>query len=979
MRTLALIVFTVVFVSNSAIAVPFSFDASTCSISSESTVALAIGEEKLESRIRTKLVMVGEPTPIPQLQLTFLTHEPAQASFEWSSIIHSKKEVKLFRSEIFDRVIQRQGKPFAMNRISAAGERATFASTIDTMEALQDMMALFLSQNEFVVHALTDEGDDWAGTVSLTMSDASFRQMAAKCYAQFSSKYLTATGERIKLEATSDSNSLGALPYYWSEGYGLTAYTELQSLIPIELKDSFIFSETDSDEARQTKLTDWLAALTRKQNTLAELQTTNDDPAFIAVNTELAENYSILDSTYSRFVVLTGDAATSDGLIQQKMKEQETLQVALADVESKIRKSQNILEPLVTHESETSAALSPFMEYLNNVDKMTAAHNARITEIAALRTHLEQLLSRHQDAAAVSLQTPPADGPWSIEVIEKQDKEAASRLLKAQTLAALQNEVKIIVGDLDLLLEKSTIQQVASMTYLQAVAEQRSLKAELTKEETWLYQSRQVPKFTVAARQFFDALNATVESELASQLADAQAATPEAVRDYKWEFEFHSNVYNRHEAEFVNIADIMKRQGSLISAILCHPNVLKDEKNRTQPCLTVDDILDEKIVDNFLSTLPPKEVDELLGTVPRPWNQEQSKTQLLFAKYESEIANPTARLQELVDSWGAIRQIIWRWVTLQKKAKAFDPCTDRDDAAATLFSASTYSLEFYNKVIQCERDDVQVHRDRKQQLLQAMAGRQSAIQQAEAAFETANQDYELASQSFINGAVAQLREIPILTEQTDIFTKCLLPLESTEECVDAVDQVSSGALARKAQNEYVDLVQALVNHIYGRMTALGQENATVVSEVHRLENERADYVSTNNVTPLLEKRDALKAQIAASQSELLVLTTTLDQKRTVLADSQAEEKALKGEAQALVTELTVTKDKIKAALPTLMPFCARILPYSRRLQMIDVELYEQLGKAPPAQPKKYSSCQVPNLENYVPAPTALELSSASMR
>lgn len=954
-------------------AAPFALNQSTCSIAAENVVALKIGNEQLDSKIRVELVMMGESAPLPTLKITFLTHEPTKATFEWPSIVHSKKNVKLFRSEIFDRVIQQQGKHFTMKRVSRAGEKAVFQTDVLSMNAIQNMIALFLSQNDFTIHAFADEGDDWTGTFSLAMSDSSFRQMAAKCFATQSEKYLTATGERadLKISGIKDKNALAAMPYYWSEGYGLTPYTELETLVPSDLKNQPVFAESDSDDDKYKKLSEWIHTLVRKQTTMAELTTNGNDPAFIAVNTELTGYYKKLDATYSRFVVLTGDNSTSDGLISQKIKEQEALQVALTEIETKIASAQQTLDPLLADQSLTANQLAPFMDHLTNIENLKASHSARIQEIASLQTHLQDLLTRHQSTLAASVPPAAAEGPWSVEEIEKQDKEAAIKLQKAQALVVLQQQVQTIVGDLQGLLDKANAQQTASMAYLQAVAEQRSLKAEMTKEETWLYQSQNVPKFTVAAKEFFDALNTTVESNVARELEKSKAGQPSTVRDYKWEFDFHSNAYNHIEAEFLKIVATSKSQGSLISSILCPPSVLKDEKNRKQPCLTVDDVLDEKIVENFLSTLPPKDVDDLLGTVPRPWNQESSKTQLLIGKYESELANPTANLQELVDTWGALRQVIWRWVTLQKKAKALDVCDDRE-AAAALFASGNYTPEYYNKVIECERVEVLKHKARKKELLDALATSKASIDQAQSAFDSADVAYDTASQEFINGAMAKLKDVPALSDQTQIFSTCLLPLEKPEDCATAIGDITSGKLAHQAQNEYTALVQALVSHIHSRMTLMGQENTTAVSEVARLEKERVDYITANNVTPLLEKRDALKLQIESSQTELAALKTTQQQKNSALSTARNDEGTFKTEAQALIAELTATTDKIKSTLPTLMPFCARILPYTHRLQQIDAALYVQMKFPTPNRPTKYSSCQIPNLENYIPAPKAIE-------
>ncbi len=957
-------------------AAPFALDAENCAITSESVVALAIGNEKLESKIRAQLVMSGDTALFPRLRITFLSHEPAKATIEWSSIVHSKKNVKLFRSEIFDRVVQRQGQQFSMKRVSAAGQRATFETDVVSMQSTQDIMALFLSQNEFTVHAFTDEGDDWAGDFSLSMSDSSFRQMAVKCFAAKSAKYLTPNGERadLKLVGVSDKNSLAAMPYYWSEGYGLTPYTELELLVPSELKGKDVFAATDSEETKSKKLSTWIGNLERKKAAVAALDAQGSDLTFVAINSELAGLYSQLDQSYSRFVVLTGTLSAGDGLIQKKMSEQEALKLALADVEAKIQSANLALDPLLKDQTATDVALHPFLEYLTNVDALKEKHAARISEIIALQAHLQEMLSRHQAALTTGQQTPPTAGPWSAEEIEKREAEATLQLLKAQELAVLQERVQAIVGDMNGLLEKARAQQALSLEYLTAVAQQRSVKAELAQEETWLYQSSQVPRFTVAAKEFFDNLNTVAETEVAQAIAKTGAVT----RDYKWEFDFHSNMYNAIETQFVEIVELSKRDGSLISAILCHPNVLKDEKNRTQPCLTVDDILDEKIVENFLSTLPPKDVDVLLGTVPRPWNKDQSKTQILVSKYQGELARPSARLQEMVDAWGALRQVIWRWVTMQKKAKALDVCEDRDTAAA-LFATATYSREFYDKVITCERAEVQTHKARKKELLSTLAATTAAITQANASFQQADEAYDVASQDFVNGSMARLKEIPALTRQTRIMTTCLLPLENAEECASAVDEITSGKLTAEAQGQYVGLVQALVSHIYSRITLLGQENAVAVSEIQRLDQERAAYVATNNVTPLLEKRDQLKLQIQTSQTELAELVSAQKQNTESLATAQKDVSTFKTEAQALIAELTTITTAIKGTLPALMPFCARILPHTHRIHQMDVELFALVNTTPPAQAKKYSSCEIPNLENYIPAPGALELTGEVKR
>jgi hypothetical protein len=945
------------FTSFSALAGNFSFEKETCAVTVTNDVLFEINQQNFRSQVKAELLWSGS-VPLPKIRLTFLQHEPMNATIEWKNILLERGGRKFLRPEMIDRIRQEDGQSFKMKRLSPEGQIAIYETEPLDLVRSQDLVALFLSQNEFVIGATTQGGDIWRAKQSLSASDASFRQMAATCYPQLSSNYLKPTGERLSVKTEITGLSPAALAI--SDGYGLTGFTWMEELLPTSLRVSNALAVgVGSDESKITQLVGLLREKQKAQEIFSS-QTTNPD--YLSLNEQLAEYYNQLTQVYSRFVIVTGNSSqAADSLIGQKIKEQKDLSAELEKVSAQIEEYTNKKNPLEQEYSAAEEILVPHMQKLASFDSSISEMEKKLKDIDLVREHFLKLLDEQQAVLGEQASTLGGEitAPWAIGEIEAKAKENSDRQSQIQLVSAMKIQVESIASDAKILLDKATAQQAAAQAYLDAVNQQRVRKDQLAKEELWLRQNLEVPHFTIASDEFFLQLNKVIEQ----QIVDSKSS-----RDYNGEFDTHAALYDKAQADFMSLVEKSRQGGaSLFASVLCNPNVLMDEKNRTRPCLTIDEILNEKISDNFFMGLAPKDLDMFLTEVQKPWTQDSSKSQILIDRLKKEISQPTENLQVMVDAWGSLRHIIWRWVTMQKEAYAFDVCLD--PKPTSLYQDKLFTSAFYEKVFQCEKAEVLAHQQAREAALVSFNETHAAIDQANQAYDQADAEFSTYSDIFMINADKKIKSVSENANFSQLFTSCLLPMERAEACSSSLETSVTEAASKLSQEQaaYEDMTKALFLNIKARLNILSNETSSIVTQTRQMQQGKQDYIAQNSIDILMANKVSIKNRLDQTTQQITDLLKAQNEQAALLAAATRQESLLKGEAKNLVAEIQSISAQITGLLPEFEPFCAAILPSSEKMQSIDSQVYTLFGKsAVDIQTKPYSSCQLPSLDHFIP-------------
>jgi hypothetical protein len=955
--------------SNLAAAADFNFQPEACTVGVTNDVLFEIKEQNFKSNLKVELLFSGS-VPLPKLRLTFLQHEPTGASIQWNSIVVERKSQKFIRPEILDRLRAEEAQVFPMKRTSPAGEIAVFETATLDLGRAQDLVALFLSQNEVLVNATTDHGDQWQAKQSLNASDASYRKMAATCFPQLSANYLKPSGERIPMKSEIKGVSPAAIPV--SEGYGLTSFTWMQELLPTSILDSKALVTGSADDEK--KITELVELFRQKRDAQEIFNRETTNPDYVQLNTQLAEHYDRLTQVYSRFVILTGNSSqATDSLIAQKTQEEARLRQAITDVTAQIEQQNTAKLPLDQEYSSAEQALAPHLQQLATFEQSIADIATKIKDIELLQQHLGTLLQQHQTILGdqVASLGGTVEGPWSVEEIDAKVKENEDRKKQLEVINALKGQIEVIAADAQVLLAKATAQQEASLAYLAAVNQQRVLKGQLSKDEEWLRQNREVPHFTIATEEFFLLLNRSVEEKIALNTAP---------RNYDTEFETHSALYEKAQGDFLTLVTEARKDGSsLFATVLCNPNVLMDSRNRTKPCLTIDEVLDEKISSQFFIDLPPKELDALLVSVEKPWAQDTSKSQILIDRLQQEISRPKQNMQGMVDAWGTLRHVIWRWVTMQKELAALDACGDAKPT--DVYVDKIFTAAFYEKVFACEKTQVQQREEVRNQDLAAVNGTPEIIAQAAAAYDQADAEFASYSDIFMTTAMSKIKEASAQSNFTELFTSCILPMERAEDCAGSLKTSveESNTKLTQEQATYIDMAKALFMNINTRMFAFSNETSELMRQSEQVQQGKKDYIAQNNVDILISNKEALKNKLAETEKQIADLVQAKEQQVAALSTATQSEAAFREEAKNLIVQIQSVSSQITQLLPSYQPFCSAILPSSEKMRAVDEQIYQLFGiSKDTAAVKLYSSCQMPSLDHFVPSndfltPTSIQL------
>jgi hypothetical protein len=967
----------VFFISSYAAAEGYSFDEQSCAVTSLSTVTFKIGEDSFQSKIKVDLFFKGDLFPLPKMRVSFLEHVPEKMFISWTNIIAKRSEQEVFLPEIRTRVLNEESQVFSSVRVSAPEERAVFETNVQSVYRAQDMVALFLSQNEFVITAVTENGDAWKAEAALSMSDAAFRKMASRCYPQLSNSFLKSNGERVAMKSSSsESEKMSSVAIHWSEGYGLTHFSWLQNILPDQLEVSQLISSPITEVEQERKNADFMRLALEKKKNQAQLDELVSDQQYIALNTTLMNHYQDLNKTYNRFVVLTSNGdSVGDNLISQKISEQNRLAAQIDDLEKK-------LVMIRTEESNAQAGLEklneemqPFLPTLSSFEAEISERKQKIEGVELMINHLVSLLKENQEGLAIELTTEKTSqgAPWSVEQIEQQSRENVLRAQRITVLTHLESQVRSLEGELAPLLQSANRQEEAARVYLVTISEDRAnqtsgiaaLKRKLNAVENWLQESLQVPHFMVATPEYYSELSASIETKIANV---------SFVRNYDSEFDFLAKLYESTERKFVEQLEIaIKTPGmEVISRILCPPAVLVDSKNRTFPCLTVDEAIDEKVAENFFLNLPPQSVNRLLQLGDGPWTQERTKVEVLILQFQEELTNPTQELQDIVNTWAELRHTIWRWVTMQKEEQALEVCLD--EKPVDLFSDKVYSSQFYQKVFECEKKEVarkEMERDTLRANIQVL---NETLQEKESVFNAANEEFNVLSQQFVEKALNKINDVQSQVYSSEMLMSCILPLENVEDCANAVKNTIDNSAQQLAaeQQKYVDMTKALFMNINMQTAALSENVQVLQLEQTKTESEKQSYKDANNIDSLTVKMTSLKAQHSKTQAEIVELLSQKEKSMLNLSEAKDQQMVLEKEAASLTIQIQNIIGQIQAVLPEFETFCSQIRPLGETLQSVDREMYRLLQPDQPIPDSKlYSACQLPNLDSFVPRQSAI--------
>lgn len=930
---------------------PFKFNSETCTVGSTNDIDF---EGEFVSKIKTEIFMSEGSLKLPRIRLSFLAHEPEHVAVHWEEIATEKSGKLWFRPEIVDRLRLEENKAFAMKRVNPgqAGAAAIFETDVLDFDRSQDLVALFLSQRTMIIDA-GPEGVNWKGTQHLSGTDGAFRLLAAKCHPELSKAYVKSSGRPI---SQAEIKGLSPIALLYSEGYGLTEFSWIRDLLPSDLRVAELLPPGLKERELQSRMELLWAELTKKRAALAAADAASKNKSYVQLDSLLKESFSQLAQSYDRFIALTGDSEAQRGLISSKMDEQTELNSKILDLTARIAAAVSDRANTGKALSETEATIAPHNAQMKSLGDGIAALEQQSAAILALQARLQRYLSDEERVLALASAEPIPTAPWSVEEIEARRKENQERQTRLAMLANLKARVESISAELQPVLDKAAVQQSAFDAHSAIGPEIQNYRDELAKEERWLQKRGDIPNFQ-AADEVFGALTASIEARITEKQYE---------RKYEPEFDFVEQAFKTSVSEF-NSIQTRAEAGSLpvLTGILCPPGAITDPSLKKRSCLNFDEAMDARIAETFVNELSPSDLDRLVGHVQKPWNESESKVDLIWSRLRQEIDQPSAELTEMLAKWTEIRFLVWRWSTMQKKADAFAPCAE--PKPVELFSGELYSQAYYDRVFQCQREETASHQANRERLIAALADAKGRQEQAYLSFDQADADFDQVSRDFVSRSISGLDSFSQALDMSPVISLCVIPLKDAENCGTAVRNsvVLADQTLTQETNIYLDLAKTLILNINGRIAVLAADNQAVVDQTIVQRQVLSDYMVQNGVDQMIAARDTLVKKLADLEAQLQTLSTAKSKQLADLASSDQMEFRLREEAGILVQSIQSAKTDIQARMPELNAFCAPILENLGVARQADGVLRDLIAPGTQARTEElYSSCEMPDLAAF---------------
>lgn len=917
-----LIPFFSLFLSPVLWAQSFQFVSEQCAVMSEQNVRFRIGEDSFTSKLQVEM-MFTESLPLPKIRLRFLQHDPAIVKIRWENILTQRRNVPFFSEEVLTQILQEEGQYFLTDKVEATESSSTFETQTPDLLRSQNMVALFLSQTQMNVSLINEFGDEWLGKVSLRASDVSYRQMVARCHPEQTTTYLKPSGERVGLQ---DQQRQAV-----SEGYGMVGFFQLNQLLPSSLRGES-FSDLES-KMGSTKTAELVSILQQKREILSKAQ--NDEalraaPAQIEkIQTLNKERQQLSDE----LLLLSGNSVVGlTGLIIEKQKQEENLRQTLAQLTAQIEAQQGLRGPLVTETEQIEQALQPFVPQIEEFDKQVVIFNSKVEEIKIIQQRLMAFVEEASKILAhriLELESAGASAaPWSLEEIDKKIDENISNKNEYLVILALKESLVEIQTQAEVLIQKAQQQKLAAEKYLSTVAEQGARRRELSQMEAQIEAGSKIPSLASINTVTGTILNSNVE-----EILQNQNSSP---RDYDVEFSFYESLYDQYQSKFSGLLQKAKSQGSLLMAqVICEPSVLLNPDQTRRSCLLFDELLNDSLRDAFVNNLAPKDLDLLLNNVPTPWSNDLSKTEIVARQLVKDIET-SSELSSLDSAWLDLRHVIWRWSTMQKEAAALDVCEDA--AAKNIFADGLYSSAYYETVFLCEQKQMEKLYQNKTQVTQQLISISLDVVVANDEYKKLDQEYSRASEEFVSRSMNKLSSAKSEAVLSAIFATCVLPLESAEQCAQAVE----GELQKTSLFEQKTI--EMVANIRGRANILAAETQNLMDQVKSTEDSKQQFMVTNSILPLMERKNQIQSQLAEIEKQVVSLEQTRKSQDQALTITGSERQALIEKEKKLVAQLTMVSLQIESLKFEQKDYCKSREIVRDQLLALDSQLFELFGK-----------------------------------
>ncbi len=933
----------------------FTFNASTCSVSSVSSVRFRAAQSSFNEEVNVELSLTGSELLLPQLQISFLSQQPLRAAIVWDEIDFERRRQPIYTPRTVDFIKGIEGKSLELIWNTSTQK---FQTPLYAFAESQALVALFLAQNNFVLVLETADGIEWRAQHNLAASDSSFRKMAVACYPSQSGSYLGLNGERLTVNSE-ESKGLSPLALHWSNAYGLLPFGELDSVLPEALKYPAILAKENESEAEKYQLFVEIAKRAKnKIEILERFAVLTSQERYQQLSKVLDAEYEELTESFERLVQLTGTASDPAGLIQDKQDEQERIQTLLGELDNNIRRLQNNLQQTTKNIADTRDVLGPHLLVVKIFQDEQTKRAAEIEKIEAFQASLANWL---QEAIVELNETKQSASEkldmnvWSFEEIEKKRTENAKRASQISAFIELKTQLSELLNSVSDLRRLSKEQGMAAEEYLALALKLSSLQRDYEDTKRWLEEHKSVPHFSHVEEQEFKYLNDNFES--AVNLAQEK-------RDYNVEFDLHAEAYQKAEDKF--LASLSKIQFSLplTSQILCKPEILLAADAKKSPCLFVDQIQDEKTVEAFFFNLSPQNLQSLLGNPAVPWSEPFTKTEIALRTLRSEISG--TGFAEIKSSWAELRFVIWRWTTLQKEASAFEVCPERLKEAQ--FNDSNYSGAFYQAAYSCELEQQNAKLVELQDLRFSVLRLEGDLRTKNTRFETLDRLFVDRSSQFISDSIQKLEQIKDEEDLKRFFEACQIPMEQAEICElsmsTRLEQLTTQIASEKSI--YAELTAALVHQIKAKTLEFSGSLKTLRDEAKGYAEQEATYSAENRVAYWISLRDELQAKERELGEVIHSLKNQVILNKDGLKQSEQTEIVLRLEAVRMGQDLAAVTKRIQQLLPEFETYCEQVRPLSAQLRLLDQELYSLAAVEAPRGQALYSSCEQPGLESFSP-------------
>ncbi len=882
----------------------FDFVESACSVEKTDNFIFKVDDNEFESNVRVAFTFekASEQTVVPTFKIQFFSHKPKKVYLQWKDI-DGVDNTATFNPYLNNTLRALESKLIELVAMATADNTMVFETKDLDVREIQTMVALFLSQRTANVVVESAAGDIWSANLSLLGTTNAYKKLASACMADKASEFLPEDAI--------------------STGYGLLNYAKQLSELQ-GFEQSLPITVQSYNSA--------LPLLQQKNAIVSQFDVFQSESFLNAVN--LFKDYSTQQQgIQNRLQAISGGLEQKNGLIpqvdQQIVELQSTL---LATKESILQESQNITT--VTMEIDAlNQSLAPFLPKINEFSQREQELRAQANQVATLIEHLTEMRNEKTLLIPNTESVPQSSPPWSLETIEQKNAEILTRTQEYNRISQQVEVLKALHDGSKRLVDAALQQDTALTEYLEFVSEKTKSETEFQGIESAIRQYQQIPYYADLDDISFIILNTRVE--------DTVSVTGE--RNFDNEFSFHQTKFQQLSDELNTFKKIDTESKNLIFMnLVCDPKIILDPQLEISPCLNPNELLNTASRTQLLNSLPPATIDSLLSRVPQPWNEANSKVEILAERLTQELTSSDPELEAMLQNWNLLRLIVWRWSSQQRTSEEFANCNN--PALNAIDARTLYNSEFYENVFNCEKqqlNDLEVQKTNQQNRIQELS---SKIEASRTDFRSSENAFNVLVESFRE----QVLQMQASTESSNFFeamyARCLVPSINPTQCENSFQQIFIGKV------QFEDAVVQLQSQLVQMLDLQNSENNKIASDLIALQLAGADYANQNNINNLLTNKATALKKITDIEATIKNLNASLVQNEGKMLELQKQKEDLLTEESQIMAKASLLSLKSIELKSVVANTCPQIFILNTQIAQIDEQIRATLNITTPAEP-----------------------------